>query len=119
MPDLAVLLYIWKDLESKDVVNTWLSELKGDSKDFARLLGTFVGKSTVSDGRGTRVHHVVSRKTVEDFFPVIEELEPVLADLKCAELSHWERFAVEEILKRIDEKKRGIQEVDWRFHDEE
>lgn len=115
MPDFSHLLFFWRDLESKDAVNLWVKALNLDSRDLSKLLSTFVHKGTVSGHGATRTHYYVSRKLLEAFFPTIEDLEKSLLKLRDLSLSHWERFAVDETLTRIDEKKRGVQEPDWRW----
>src|SRR6266540_2957802 len=108
MSDFSHLVFFWRDLESKDAVTAWVLALKPKGRDLSKLLSTFVDKSTSSDGTTTKVHFSVSRKVLEQLFPNIEELEPALLKLKDEPLSHWERFSVEETLKRIDEKRRGV-----------
>ena len=55
----------------------------------------------------------VTRKTLEEFIDLNDELEKHLKNINLAKLSQWERFAVEQTLQRIEDKKAGRQEADY------
>lgn len=77
------------------------------------VLSRFVLKSTTTDHRGTKAHYHVSRKTLEQFLDLDDQFEHHVKDIDVSKLPHWEKFAVEETLKRIDEKRRGVQEAEY------
>lgn len=112
-PDGGVLLFIWSHLESKEAVRSWLAqELKHVDK-LPRILSRFIFRSTTSDGRETKVHYSISRKSLEAFITLNDELEEKLRSIDISKLPHWEKFAVEETLKRIEDKKTGKQEAEY------
>jgi hypothetical protein len=107
MPDFSKLLSLWKSLETADAVKEWYSSVQLQGRDLARFLSTFVERS-VSRGDGSReVRYAVHRKTLDELFPEFVQFEPELTKLNEEELPNWERFAVDETLKRIGEKKKG------------
>jgi hypothetical protein len=109
-PDSAVLLYIWAKLESLNTVRAWLKTQVADRTRTPLILTRFIDRNEISSRGVTKVHFSISRKTLEHYFD-LDALDQLLKSVSLASLSRWERFAVEETLKRIDEKKRGIQEA--------
>ncbi|HWX19826.1 MAG TPA: hypothetical protein VN578_07960 [Candidatus Binatia bacterium] len=72
----------------------------------------FISRNEVSNHQGTKVHYFISRGILEHFFE-LDDLEQKLKGIAISKLPQWEKFAIEETLKRIDEKKRGIQEAEY------
>lgn len=112
-PDSGVLLFLWERLESQQAVREWIKSQIDAPTKLPFVLSRFVNRGEVSNHRGTKVIYSISRKVLERFLELNEQLEASLNAIDVSKLSHWERFAVEETLKRIDEKRRGVQEPDY------
>lgn len=112
-PDSGVLLFLWERLESPKAAQDWVKSQASDPATLPLILSRFVSRSEVTGHRGTKVHFYVSRKALERFLELDDQLEIQLKATDTSKLPRWERFAVEETLKRIDEKRRGIQEADY------
>lgn len=112
-PDSGVLLFLWERLESPKAAQDWVKSQAKDPATLPFILSRFVSRSEVTGHRGTKVHYFISRKVLERFLELDDQLEIQLKATDTSKLPRWERFAVEEALKRIDEKRRGIQEADY------
>jgi Cdc6-like AAA superfamily ATPase len=111
-PDAAVLLFIWAKFESLDAVRAWLETEVANATRAPVVLTRLIDRNEISGHQGTKVHFSISRKTLEHYLDV-DALEKTLMSVSLASLPHWEKFAVEETLKRIHEKRRGIQEAEY------
>jgi predicted KAP-like P-loop ATPase len=109
MPDLNWLLMFWENIESKDAVKAWGHEQQKNTSKLITILQSLINKTTISGHRGAEYKYSIPKEFLAQVFDPIEELEPQLAAVERSKLTHWGRFAVEEALKRIDEKKRGNQ----------
>ena len=116
MPDLALLLYMWRDLEGNNAVEKWLKEQVSEMNRLPKVLASFINKTTIS-GHEVQIVYSMRLKELEPFFDVAT-LEPILSKLNTHSMGRWEKFAVEETLKRIAEKRRGVEEADYFGRDE-
>ena len=112
-PDLGFFMLMWRDLENKEVVQNWLDEQTKDAKKLPKILTTFINKQTITGHREVKINYVLTRQHLEQFFSPVEKIAPVLASLNINSLPHWEKFAVEQALERISEKKQGIEEAKY------
>ncbi len=112
-PHLKFLLMVWQNLESKDRVSEWLANKAKEPIQLAKALGAFIEKTTINSHRETKYAYYLTRKELELFFSRIEDLLEPLHRLEIQNLPQWEKLAVEETLKRIDEKARGIEEANY------
>jgi hypothetical protein len=112
-PDSSIILFIWSYFESKEVVSDWLKGELNNHQKAPHVLSRFIGRTTITNHQGAKVHYSISRKMLEAFFVLDEQFENNLKQINIVNLPHWEKFAVEETLKRIDEKKRGVQEAEY------
>lgn len=111
-PDSGILLHIWAKLDSKSAVSAWADSQVKDAGKLPHLLSRLIGKSTTSSHRETKVHHYIPRKVLESILTLDAAFQDQLAAIKPDQLPHWEKFAVQETLKHIADKKAGREEVD-------
>ena len=70
-------------------------------------------RTTESNGSATKGHFFVTRKDLEHFLTLSDELEGKIKAIDTQKLTHWEKFAVEQTLQRLDEQRREVDEVRW------
>jgi Cdc6-like AAA superfamily ATPase len=112
-PDAGILLHLWAMLDSTKAMRDWVAKEIQDSSKLARFLSRTISKGISSGHRDTKVHYYITRKTLESYCTLDAEFEKRLASINPEKLPRWEKFAVEETVKRIAEKKAGNTEVDW------
>jgi hypothetical protein len=107
-PDLLSLLYTWADLPELGDRSEWInSQIKDDN----RLLTFLVGM--IAKGMsGERVIYYISGKYLGEMLPEYNSLKPRLVELQRKHLSEWQFFAVDQVLKRINEKENNLPEPD-------
>ena len=112
MPDMNWVLMFWKEIENPKAVQTWVDEQRKDNAKLIVILKSLINKTTIRGHRGVEFRYSIHQSYLKQFFDPIEDLEPVLSTIDKGKLPHWEKFAVEETLHRIDNKKKGVKEAD-------
>lgn len=113
-PDSGDILFTWTRLESAEAVREWVQKTIQDIQIIPRLMSRLIFKAISSSAAETRIHYYITRQALETFFSLDEPFESALQKIDTTTLGHWERFAVTEALKRIQEKKAGITEPTYR-----
>lgn len=108
-PNLGQLLWLWSVFEGADTVKAWLKEQMNEDWRLATILTAFFGRSTGDRG----VRYFISRKPLERWFTLDEALRTRLVAIDRAKLSRWQSYAVDEALRNIDQKAKGIGEVEY------
>jgi predicted KAP-like P-loop ATPase len=111
-PDMNWILRFWMNIENKNAVQIWVDEQRKDNAKLITILKSLIVKTTISGYQGMKFRYSISQYNLKQYFDPIEDLEPVLSQIDKGRLPRWEKFAVEETLQRIDNKKKGVKDAD-------
>jgi hypothetical protein len=108
-PVLGQLLWRWSVQENAEAVRAWVQEQSADDLRLSLVLCTMFVRSE-SNGK---VNYFIPRKHAERWFVLDAEFKHRLLQVAQEKLNHWQKHAVEQVILRIEQKEKGIQEVEY------
>ena len=108
-PVLGQLLWRWSVQENAGVVRAWIRKQSADDLRLSLVLCTMFVRSE-SNGK---VSYYIPRKHAERWFDLDAEFKRRLLQVDRGKLDRWQIYAVEQLLLRIEQKEKGIQEVEY------
>jgi predicted KAP-like P-loop ATPase len=117
-PELASILYRWRDWASVEKPRAWIQTLIQSDEGVLAFLTAFLQQSTsqtIGD-HAVRTHWRIRLSSLEPFAE-IEQLEHRVNSIKVRQLSEEQSEAINQFRKAIQRKKQGRPDDDW-FHDE-
>ena len=107
-PDLAHLLFRWKEWAGPEEVRKWVSGQISSREGAISFLRPFLhsGTTHTAGDQVAKIHWFIKLSEIENFADS-EQLERILADVSLVELAERDRLAVEEFRKALARKRAG------------
>lgn len=107
------LLFMWARLTSNERPRAWVQGIKSDPQKLPVFLSWLIQKNTAYTAPNvSKEHRYIGRAIVESFLELNDELKNTLKLALTNKLPAFQKFAVEEVIQRIDEKKQKKPEPD-------
>lgn len=119
-PQLASILYRWRDWASAEEPRVWVQTLFQSDEDVLALLVAFLQQSTSQTfgDHAVRSHWRIRLSGLEPFIE-IDKLEQRIDALKVRELSEKQKEAINQFRKAINRKKQGKPDGDFLRDDDD
>jgi hypothetical protein len=102
-------------------VRKWVASLSGDDEGFLAVVIGLLGVSTSTGVRNGKTYetrrYYISRKSAEQVFTLDESLRQRIAKIDRGPLREMQKHALEELLRNIEQKAKGVIEADFGLPD--
>jgi len=120
-PRLASLLGFWRNEDGEKTLRDWLVSVGDSDEVFLNILIGLFGVSTSASGsRGkyqSERKYAIARSSLEPLFTLDQTLKERVDKVDRGPLNSWQLLALDEVLRNIDQKEKGIKEADYGIPD--
>ena len=118
---LGALMSYWRLMEGEEAVRSWVTDQSADDNALVAicvgLLGVSMGTRR-SNGKAVETRrYYIGRKSAERVFTLDDKLRERLTKLDRTGLTKMQDLAVNEVLRNIEQKAKGIAEADYGLPD--